>query len=39
MTKRLELLQSNEHPGNLEAISQLQKEIEHLLEVENIKWQ
>jgi uncharacterized protein YjdB len=39
MTKRLDLLQRNEYPGNLEAITHLQKEVDHLLEVEDIKWQ
>jgi hypothetical protein len=39
MTKRLDLLQQNEHPGILEQINQLQKEIENLLEMEDIKWQ
>jgi len=39
MSKRLDLLQQNEHPGILEEIEQLQKEIEHFLEMEDIKWQ
>jgi len=38
MTKKLDQMQRDEHPGNLEAIFQLQKEVDHLLEVEDIKW-
>jgi hypothetical protein len=38
LTRRLEVLQRNEHPGNLATVAELQQEIDHLLEMEDIWW-
>jgi hypothetical protein len=39
LIKWLDHLQRKEHPGNLDAIIQLQKEVDHHLEMEDIRWQ
>jgi len=38
LTWHIEKLQSKEHPGNLDSIKQLQGEIHHLMEMEDIRW-
>jgi len=38
LTRHLEKLQSKEHPGNLDSIKQLQGEIHHMMEMEDIRW-
>lgn len=37
-TKALEALQKNEGPGDIEAIKQLLREIEYILEQEDVRW-
>jgi hypothetical protein len=38
LSKRLERLQRQEHPDNLDSIRQVQGEINKLLEMEDVKW-